>query len=241
MLQIEGSPVEYQIGVEAPPSLRTVVNHVLEQDHAEAEVVVQDKTDEDQGVSQAQVAQVEDCQICATSGELCGICQRKAKIGEMRAIAKRNQELQANKMLERSNKRFKPAEDGDNVNVPIPEVDRGRLDPANFTAVVMDHDEETGLCTLGTKVGTLNTQFSRNQFELLTQKFLSSADVPDNVSLGVREAARLHSNTGGLGLFKCSCQTKYQSKRCKCNTDGVKCNSRCHKNRSCLNHDNLLI
>ena len=40
-------------------------------------------------------------------------------------------------MLERSDKRFKPAEDGDNVNVPIPEVDRGLLDPANFTAVVM--------------------------------------------------------------------------------------------------------
>ena len=53
---------------------------------------------------------------------------------KMRAIAKRNQEMQANKMLERSKKRFKPAEDGDNVNVPIPEVDRGRLDPANFTA-----------------------------------------------------------------------------------------------------------
>ena len=142
-------------------------------------------------------------------------------------------------MLERSNKRSTPAEDGDNVNVPIPEVDRGRLDPANFTAVVMDHDEETGLCTLGTKVGTLNTQFSRNRFELLTQKFLSSADVPDNVSLGVREAACLHSNT--CGFFKCSCQTKCQSKRCKCNKDGVKCNSRCHKNRSCLNHDNILI
>ena len=59
MLQIEGSPVEYQIGVEAPPSLRTVVNHVLEQDHAEGEVVVQVETDEDQGANQA--AQVEEC------------------------------------------------------------------------------------------------------------------------------------------------------------------------------------
>ena len=144
-------------------------------------------------------------------------------------------------MLERSNKRFKPAEDGDNVNVPIPEVDRGRLDPANFTAVVQNHNEETGLFTLGTKVGTLKTQFSRNQFELLTQKFLTTDDVPENVEVGVREAARLHSNTGGQGFFKCSCQTKCQSKRCKCNRDGVKCNSRCHKNRSCQNHDNVLI
>ena len=52
MLQIQGSPVEYQIGGEAPPSLRTVVNHVLEQDHAEGEVAVQDET-EDQAANQA--------------------------------------------------------------------------------------------------------------------------------------------------------------------------------------------
>ena len=123
----------------------------------------------------------------------------------------------------------------------FPEVDRGRLDASNFTAVVMDYNGETGLCTLGTKVGTLDTQFSRNQFELLTQKFLSAADVPQNVSIGVREAARLHSNTGGQGFFKCSCQTKCETKRCKCNKDGVRCNSRCHKNRSCHNHDNILI
>ena len=78
-----------------------MVNHVLEQDHPEGEVVVQDKADDDQGANQA--SHVEECQICATNGELCGICQRKARIREMRAIAKRNQELQANKMLERSN------------------------------------------------------------------------------------------------------------------------------------------
>ena len=159
----------------------------------------------------------------------------------MRDIAKGTQQLQATKMLERSNKRFKPAQDGDNVNVPIPEVDRGRLDAPNFTAVVMEHDEETGLCTLGTKAGKLDTQFSRNQFDLLGQKFLSTADVPDNVSIGVREAARLHSTTGGQGFFKCTCQTKCETKRCKCNRDGAKCNSRCHKNRSCQNHDNILI
>ena len=44
--------------------------------------------------------------------------------------------MQADKKLEPSNKRFKPAEEGENVNVPIPEVDRGRLDPPNFTDVI---------------------------------------------------------------------------------------------------------
>ena len=66
---------------------------------------------------------------------------------------------------------------------------------------------ETGLYTLGTKAGTLNTRFSRNQFNLMNQKFLTTADVPEDVTLSVREAARLHSNTGGQGFFKCLCQT----------------------------------
>ena len=30
-------------------------------------------------------------------------------------------------------------------------------------------------------------------------------------------------------------------KKCKCIRDSVKCNSRCHKSRSCQNHDNALI
>ena len=108
-------------------------------------------------------------------------------------------------MLEKSNKRFKPAEAGENVNVPVPNVDRGKLDPPNFTAVVREHNKETGLYTLGTKVGTLDTQFSRNQFDLLPEKFiLNEDDVPENVA-GVRKASRLHSNNGGQGFFKCSC------------------------------------
>ena len=103
-------------------------------------------------------------------------------------------------MLEKSNKRFKPAVAGENVNVPVPDVDRGKLDPPNFTAVVKEHNQQTGLYTLGTKVGTLDTQFSRNQFDLLPEMFIQNQDVPENI-VGVREAARLHSNNGGPGFF----------------------------------------
>ena len=86
-------------------------------------------------------------------------------------MARKRKNLQADKMLEQSNKRFKPDEEGENVNVAIPEVHRGRLDPPNCTAVIQEHDSETGLYTLGTKAGTLNTWFSRNQFNLMNQKF----------------------------------------------------------------------
>ena len=53
---------------------------------------------------------------------------------------RKEKKLQAEKMLEQSNKRFKSAEEGENVNVSIPEVDRGRLDPPNFTDVIQEHD-----------------------------------------------------------------------------------------------------
>ena len=55
-------------------------------------------------------------------------------------MARKRKNLQADKMLEQSNKRFKPDEEGENVNVAIPEVHRGRLDPPNFTDVIQEHD-----------------------------------------------------------------------------------------------------
>ena len=82
----------------------------------------------------------EECHLCAADGDLCGLCLRKSKIVEMREMAEKRKNLQADKMLEQSNKRFKSAEEGENVNVPIPEVDRGRLDPPNFTDVIQEHD-----------------------------------------------------------------------------------------------------
>ena len=194
VLEIEEAPIEYQIEA---PGLRNVINLVQDQVSTLAEGELADDID---GGS-------EECHLCAANGELCGLCLRKSKIVEMREMAKKRQNLKADKMLEQSNKRFKPAEEGENVNVPTPEVDRGCLDPSNFTAVVQEHESETKLYTLGTRAGTLNTRFSRNQFNLMNQKFLTTADVPEDVTLSVREAARLHSNAGGQGFFKCLCQT----------------------------------
>ena len=119
----------------------------------------------------------------------------KENISEKRGIVKRKQEHQADTMLERSKKRFKPAESGENANVPVPDVDRGKLDPPHFTAVVKSFNPETGLYDLGTRVGSLEPRFSRNQFDVISKRFLSISDVPDRC-VGVREAARLHSMNG---------------------------------------------
>ena len=123
VLEIEETPIE-------APGLRNVINLVQDQVSTLAEGELADGID---GGS-------EECHLCAANGELCGLCLRKSKIVEMREMAKKRQNLQADKMLEQSNKRFKPAEEGENVNVPIPEVDRGRLDPPNFTDVIQEHD-----------------------------------------------------------------------------------------------------
>ena len=51
----------------------------------------------------------------------------------------------------------------------------------------------------------------RQDFKLwgqkLEPKYLTTVDVPGDVTLSVRGATRLHSKTGGQGFFKCPCQT----------------------------------
>ena len=85
-------------------------------------------------------------------------------------------------------------------------------------------------------MGALSGMYARNQFNPISERFLTPEQVPDQ-QMGIREVARLHSMSGGQGVFHCSCNTKCETKRCKCKRDGRTCNSRCHKNLSCNNHD----
>ena len=167
--------------------------------------------------------------LCVRHGVVCEVCRRKNLIKEQRAGAKHKQKENANKMLKESNKRFKPAELGDTVMIPIPDVDKGKIDQPNIPAVVISKDDHTGLFTLGTRHGRLDSQFSRNQFDPVGEQFINSSDVP-NSEIGVREAARLQSRNGGQGVFKCICTTKCLTKKCKCKKANITCNSHCHKN-----------
>ncbi len=67
---------------------------------------------------------------------LCRHCFNSENIHTTRLEAKGNQE-----MLETSTKRFKPAEVGDTVMVPIPDADRGRAEFRNAKAVVVSVEE----------------------------------------------------------------------------------------------------
>ena len=64
-------------------------------------------------------------QKCLVDDTVCVVCHQQEQIYFQRQGAKRKQEEQANKMLERSAKRFKEAEVGDTVLVPISDLEEG--------------------------------------------------------------------------------------------------------------------
>ena len=99
----------------------------------------------------------------------------------------------------------------DTIIIPIPDEDKGKIDQPNIPAVVISKDNQTGLFTLGTWYGRLDSKFSRNQFDPVGEQFVNSLDVP-NTEIGVREAARLQSRNGGQGVFKYICTTKCLTK-----------------------------
>jgi len=175
----------------------------------------------------------EECEGFGTS-VLCSLCDRKWKIATERKGAKRKQQVQADKMVEQSAKRFMAAKVGDTVMIPIPEVDRGRAEFRNVKGVVVSV-EESGMYKLGTKHGLLNQLYSRNQFMPCINKFMSVEEVPKNENITLREVARKDSIGTWQGFFKCNCTKMCENSHCKCVQNKVKCNSRCHGSGTCKN------
>ena len=75
---------------------------------------------------------------CIKDDILCQLCKKQGQIIAQRQGAKRKQQDQAEKMLERSAKRFKEAQVGDTVLVPIPDLDRGRCEYQNFKGIILE-------------------------------------------------------------------------------------------------------
>ena len=133
---------------------------------------------------------------------------RKWTIQAKRKLAKENLQKQATKMLRLSNNKFVAATVGNNnVRVPVPEFDRGKCAPRNIIGVVMEADEEKSLYRIGTSLGVLNAMFTRSQFEICQEKFMSVEDVPSGKSLSVRECHGKTAITGAQGYYRCNCKT----------------------------------
>ena len=122
---------------------------------------------------------------------------------------------------------------GDNVRVPVPNVDRGCCDPPHLLGVVTDVTVHNNY-RIGTRVGNLKGTFARNQVEKCKQVFVSQENVPETV-LSVRSAATANSVGSGQGFVHCNCKTGCFNNRCKCRKNELQCNSRCHKSLSCDN------
>lgn len=151
----------------------------------------------------------------------------------LREQAAENLRKQAEKMVARGKGILPPIQVGDNVLVPIPAVDRGRGDPTNLVAVVLEMKEEK--VRVGTRDGVLNTWFERNQVAATRFKSISIDDIRSEDVYSLRELVRLGSVGTGQGYRRCSCRGDCDSKRCKCQKDEMICNSACHPGRTCKN------
>ncbi|KAJ8403628.1 hypothetical protein AAFF_G00349540 [Aldrovandia affinis] len=113
---------------------------------------------------------------------MCCHCQTVQNRREQQRAARRKQEDQAQKMKELSAKRIKGAEVGQCARVPVPELDRGKTDPCNVLAVMLEVTED-GCYRLGTKNGVLKQMYAQNQFDPCVESFLSIAEVLPAVAL----------------------------------------------------------
>ena len=118
-----------------------------------------------------------------------------------------------------------------NVVIRVPELDRGRLAPRNALAIVVDVSS-SGFYLLGTKEGLLERLYARIEFTT-ADNFIEAHDVPSS-SLSLRSASVVTSGSK-QGFVSCHCKRYCIHKKCKCRSKNIKCNSKCHSNRSCKN------
>ncbi|XP_050303513.1 SCAN domain-containing protein 3-like [Anthonomus grandis grandis] len=163
---------------------------------------------------------------------ICNRCLRNENISNVRVEAKGGLEKQAEKMIALSNSKLPPIDVGKTVIIRVPDVDRGRLAPRNVLAVVLSIND-SGLYQLGTKDGTLQSLYSRNEFTLADSDFIDISTVP-STSVSLRTASGLASGSK-QGFIQCNCKRYCIDRKCACRAKKVVCNSKCHRNSSCKN------
>ena len=156
-----------------------------------------------------------------------------------RAAAQDKQARQAETMMATTYKKLKRGDVhiGQNVLVPIADVDRAKVDHRNLLGVVTALESEDGV-RIRTRHGALDGIFFRNQYTVAPQKFLRIGDTSAQPKLSVRQAAKLESIVGGQGMTKCFCAAggaRCRTSVCTCWRLQRQCNSRCHPNLMCHN------
>ncbi|XP_023242087.1 uncharacterized protein LOC111640310 [Centruroides sculpturatus] len=106
-----------------------------------------------------------------------------------------NLKKQAEKMINTSNSKYTAAIVDDTVRIRVPDVDRARSDGKNILGVVVAVKDKN-LYKLDTKHGILNLLYSRNQFTVCKENFISVGDIP-GAEISLRECARMSSISEG--------------------------------------------
>ena len=134
----------------------------------------------------------------------------------MRAGIKRCQEKQKDRMLNTASKKFKEAEVGDSVLIPISQPDKVHsLGPRNILGCITSRNEST--YSIGTTQGRLAVNYSRNQFELCPTNLLPLDSIPPRT---VTQTEAMQS--ASLGISNSSaCRCKHcKTQRCPCKKSG---------------------
>ena len=150
----------------------------------------------------------------------CDLANTAKQANNVRVGIKRNQEKLHDRMISSAAKKFQPAAMGDNVVVPIERPDKMHsLGPRNMLGIVTDISED--IYTIGTRNGTLNTNYTRNQFEICSSNtFIQPSNVPEAI-ISQTSAMRKAS----LGIEKNSfCRCKHcKTTRCPCKKSSRRC------------------
>lgn len=163
----------------------------------------------------------------------CNICLAKLHHEQNLLKAKQQSDAQANRMLRQTKKVLSDVKVGQCVMIKVPTVDRSNISPRNAIGIVCDIRKK--MFEIGTIHGIIDRLYSRRQFDLCSESFLSVDQVPKN-NCSLREAAGVSTCIGSQGFVMCKSTQDCNNNRCKCKKRNAKCNSKCkHSGRSCKN------
>ena len=95
---------------------------------------------------------------------------------------------------------------GNNVTVPIPGVDKAKGSLRNVIAIVLDVKDS--LYRLGTKDRILTKMYSRSDFDVLKEPFISVDEVNQEKKITLRTAATFTAGGCVQGFIRCQCKKK---------------------------------
>nr|XP_022914003.1 uncharacterized protein LOC111424624 [Onthophagus taurus] len=140
---------------------------------------------------------------------------------------------QSERMKKSSDQSHPPLNVGDNVTIPVSDVDRGKAELRNIIGIVLEVSSEQQY-KIGTRDGILDKLYCRSEFGGCSEKFIRRDEVP-NVTITLRTAARKASIGTGQGYARCVCFKGCTNNKCLCKKKGLLCNSKWYNSLNCAN------